>query len=581
MPIVEMPDGTKVDFGDLPDEQIRSLIASKFPEDVSAPSVDKTTAGQAFGLGLSGAIPFGGKISSGLAAGALSPFLKQGDESIPGAYKRLYGEAQEFQKSAEEEHPVASLAGTVAGVGSTLPLASSRVLTGARPTQGIRGAINVIPEQLSKIGSFVGSGKVAKDASTAAKAGSLALRSGKGAVVAAPVAGLYEMGVSETGDPLGDIERGARIGAAFGAGGPVVGAGAGALGRGVKGLLPKADEALKPIMATARKFNIPLSIDEVSSGRAIKTAQKVSQEIPFSGQEAFRDKQMRSFNKALAKTMGIDGDKFSRVKIDEAFINVGNKFDKLTKGKTFNVTDDALDVLSSIQEGVSGGTYGEQGAKLFKRYSDDVFARIKNNTLDGDSLVALRNKFARISRTGSNVDAQTLAKDMENFLVDIIGEDAPTALREAKHLYKNLIVVEPLLAKTKAGNINVSELTNRVSKVYGRQFTRGKAGDIGELADVARELLSVPGGSDTFQKSALLASVIGGAIEPVTLLASGGVMGINRAIQSGINRNQAIINAMTKEARDELMALPPSQVQKALDAISTRLGIISTMEKQQ
>jgi hypothetical protein len=38
MPIVTMPDGTNVDFGDLPDDQIRSMIASKFPSETKAPA---------------------------------------------------------------------------------------------------------------------------------------------------------------------------------------------------------------------------------------------------------------------------------------------------------------------------------------------------------------------------------------------------------------------------------------------------------------------------------------------------------------------------------------------------------------
>ena len=35
MPIVQMPDGTRVDFGNMPDDQIRGLIASKFPQQTS------------------------------------------------------------------------------------------------------------------------------------------------------------------------------------------------------------------------------------------------------------------------------------------------------------------------------------------------------------------------------------------------------------------------------------------------------------------------------------------------------------------------------------------------------------------
>lgn len=43
MPIVQMPDGTPVDFGDLPPDQIRALIAKKFPDSVNAARVKEVT----------------------------------------------------------------------------------------------------------------------------------------------------------------------------------------------------------------------------------------------------------------------------------------------------------------------------------------------------------------------------------------------------------------------------------------------------------------------------------------------------------------------------------------------------------
>lgn len=52
-------------------------------------------------------------------------------------------------------------------------------------------------------------------------------------------------------------------------------------------LLPAVDEGLAPIAATARKFDIPLSFDQITSSRAAKNLQKVSQELPFSGQARF------------------------------------------------------------------------------------------------------------------------------------------------------------------------------------------------------------------------------------------------------------------------------------------------------
>jgi hypothetical protein len=535
---------------------------------------------ETFGMSLSHNIPAGGKITSGLAAGALSPFLRQENENLADTYSRLYQEGQAYQSAGEEANPISALLGMGTGIALTLPLASAKVLWGGTTaTTGIRGAVNEIPNILSKTGNFVRGGQIAKDATLGTRAAALALRTGKSAVVAAPTAGLYEMGVSETGDPMGDFMRGAGVGAAFGAGAPLVGAAASTVGRAVT---PKIDEALVPVVALAKKYNIPLSINQITGGRAINAAQKVSQDIPFSGQEGFRDKQMRALNKALLKTVGIDNDKFSRPVIEEAYLEAGKRFDKLTKGKTFNITNESLDRLSEIEDFVQSRNFGDIGPKAFKKHTDEIFARVKGNTLEGDDIVKLRNKFALLSRTGSNVDAKELASTMEAYLADIISDGAPKALRDAKQKYKNLIVLEPLMAKIKGGNIAVGELTTRVNKVYGRQFIKGQAGEMGELADIGRELLLELGGSDTQTRQMISNLTIGTAlgsyfIDPVIMFGAGGIASVNRAIQSGVNRNQAIINAMTKEARNQFLALPPAAAQKTLDDIAVRLGIGTTL----
>lgn len=487
---------------------------------------------------------FGPKIASGIGSAIAKPVL-EGVELLGGpeapSFEKLYSSGVDMYTKPQQEFaqqmPVTSIAAELAG----------------------------------GIGSGVGLGRTA-----AAKAlGSLAGRGGAiGKIGAGAMAGesaqrVYEAGqapIGQEGEILG--REGVSMGGFLGGVVPATGV----LGRAI---LPKIDDAVAPVAALAKKYNIPLSIDQISGGRAIKNAQKVSQELPFSGQEGFRDQQMRALNKALLKTVGIEGDKFSRPVIEKTYLEAGKRFDKLTKGKTFNLTNESLERLSEIEEFVQAGNFGDIGPRAFKKHADEIFARIKGNTLEGDDIVKLRNKFSLLSRTGSNVDAKELASTMEAYLADIISDGAPEALRDAKQKYKNLIVLEPLMANVKGGNISPARLTHRVNKVYGRQFIKGQAGEIGEIADISRELLPELGGSDTTQKILFAGSLLGGAIEPTTLLVTGGASAINRAVQSGVNRNQAIINSMTKAARKELLALPPAEANKILDGISLNIGLIS------
>jgi hypothetical protein len=79
--------------------------------------------GAAFAYGLNSAVPFGNVITSGLAAGALAPFTDL-------TFRELYDQAQADTKATREQNTGASIAGTVAGIGATLPLASAKAISG-------------------------------------------------------------------------------------------------------------------------------------------------------------------------------------------------------------------------------------------------------------------------------------------------------------------------------------------------------------------------------------------------------------------------------------------------------------------
>lgn len=556
-----------------PFDQFDEVMEKNPFDQFSAPKTSIPTPAETFGMSLSGAVPFGGKITSGLAAGALSPFLAKEGEGLADAYSRLYQEGQAYQAAGEEENLVAALAGMGTGILATLPMASARALgSGAAATTGVRGAINAIPNTLSKIGDFVRGGQIAKDAGLGTRAAALALRAGKGAAVAAPTAGLYEMGVSETGDPIGDFSRGARLGAAFGAGAPVVGAASSAMGRAV---MPKIDEGLRATAKLAQKYNIPLSIDQITSGRSIQTMQRVSQDFPFSGQAGFKDKQMSAFNKALLKTVGGEGDKITRKTMDDAFFRVGKKFDKFGKGKTFDVDILKQGLSEIVEDAPSYATTDAQ--KALGVNVKNILDNVADGQIAGEKLNQLRVKINRAARRAKDADTVDLLKDVENVIIETLAQGDEALIREAKNQYKNLIVLEPLAAKATGGNIPVTQLTNRVNRVYGRQFVRGRAGDIGELADIGRELLPEVGGSPTAQNLATMGALGSGVISPATIPGIVSAVAVNRAIQSGANRNQAIINAMTKDARNQILALPPPAAQKTLDDIAVRLGIGTTL----
>lgn len=318
-------------------------------------------------------------------------------------------------------------------------------------------------------------------------------------------------------------------------------------------MLPIADEGLKDVAALAVKHDIPLSVDQISSSPALKTAQKVSQEVPFSGQAAFRDSQMNAFNSALLGTVGQEGTKITPLKMRQAFTKVGKEFDDLGNGQTFHLGQDFQANVGQIMSDAEQ-TSTKDSIDNFQKALGNVFKNIdEGGNISGEKLNTLRSQVNALSRKANSQDTADLLHQLEGALIDTMTSGDPAkqaAFTATKQKYKNLLAIEPLAVKAKAGNINPTLLNDRVAKIYGRMHTTGQSGDIGELARIGHELLPQLMGSDTTQKAAFaaLAAKTAGGIGAAMINLPATITGLaaNRGLQ-GINRSQTLIKAMIKK----------------------------------
>lgn len=448
-------------------------------------------------------------------------------------YKRGVDVYSAPAKKAEEDNPVLSKIAEIGGA-----------LAGAGAISGAKG--------ISALGNLAGRGGVLGRVGAGAMAGEAAQR-------------VYEAGSAPVGGEGQILARpGISLGGILGGTFPAVGSGA---NFAIKSLTPSLKDSAGKIINLAKKHGVPLGLDDLVDSSFYQHLIQKGSKLPLAGATSSAEKQLKGFTRAVAKSIGLDdAENLTPANMDKAFEEVGKKFDRLTKGKTFSLNDDALDSLSAIEEGVNAGTYG--GAeKAFNAYVDDIFRSIKGDALGGDALVRLRNKFARISRTGANPEAKQLAKDFENVLVDMIGEGAPESLKIAKHQYKNLIAIEPLAQKAQVdGFINPSLLTNRVRTVYGRNFTRGKAGDLGELAQLGQAIKQKVPDSGTAIGNVILGAATGGSIplaylSPGAAVAQTGLTGLgllaNRAIQSR-NVNPQVLERLARPVTHSLVTASPA-----------------------
>lgn len=226
------PDGQTYDVeapDDATPEQVYAIFQGQSAPSPSALENLGNDAGafNAFAYGLNSAVPFGNKASSALGAlGALAASPITGD---PRGFGELYAQAQDDTNYTADQNPKSYIGGALAGIGSTLPLASGRVLAAPEILpQLARGTVNAIPGALSSIGNFARGGT------------SVASNAARGAVVAAPAFAAYGAGEAPIGEELQGAQSGAMLGAGVGAALPVLGAGATALN--IKVVVPTADE---------------------------------------------------------------------------------------------------------------------------------------------------------------------------------------------------------------------------------------------------------------------------------------------------------------------------------------------------
>jgi len=523
-----------VSFDDLIPQQVNGqAIYKPKSQDAFSTVTDQALQGATFGLG--------NRAQAGLAALALTAM---NDKSLSENYKQAREVKQEQMQQQVEDNPALAIGANVAGALATGGLGAT-TKTGAALGNSLRGGA-ILGKELGTTGRII----------KGAAAGSAF-----GAASGAGTAG-YNQSLSGAGE-------GAIFGAVAGGAIPAVGAMGGKL---IEKVTPAASEGLQEVGRLAQKFNIPVSLNQISDSRTLKNLQKVSQEIPLSGQEAFKESQMKAFNKALFKTVGVDADRFTPENMAFAFKKVGSEFDNLTKGKQFNIGGTFIDDLATTADDVAS-TYGNDAASIYQKEALKVINDFGNkDIISGDLISRQRARINALARKAQDPNIKGALLDLENNIVDgITSNDSAlqSALSTAKQRYKNLIVLEPIANRAKGGMISPSSLNNRVSQVYRRAHTVGKSGDIGELARIGNELLPELGGSDTTQKMAYLASIAAGVTNPATAIpiVSGAIT--NRAIQSGINRNQALINAALNNASKTNL---PSKIQPILPQLSAPAG---------
>lgn len=399
---------------------------------------------------------------------------------------------KEELKRQMEERPVLSLASNiVGGVGS-----------GGALLKGGKAAVTAA-SKAPVVANVLRGGNTAAAAVQGVRGGKTALSVGKGITAGSAAGGAYGAGTADEGERLEGAKSGAKMGALVGGAIP----GAAAVGGAVKRTIaPAVDDVIAQTAQLAQKHNIPLGLDQVTGSKAREFLASTSGRVPFSGGKKFVENQQKAFNRAVLKTIGQEGDKFTEDVVEAAYNDIGKKFDDVLAGKNLQINENHAQRLAGIIDDAEGTISGDKVKAVRKTINAFIEDIADDGTISGDKLGDIRSVLTKkIKRADPGV--KEYLGDLLDVVVDISTEGDPAArklLTEARYQYKNLKTLEPLLAKGMSeGNIRPALLKNRVVTNWGaKQVATGKAGELGELARVGDLIKSKIGDSGTAERMA-------------------------------------------------------------------------------
>lgn len=210
-------------------------------------------------------------------------------------------------------------------------------------------------------------------------------------------------------------------------------------------------------------------------------------------------------NQTLANELASEGTGKQVKEVDAAFIgerleNLGGQYDKLYKGKVFNIDKDAVDALQQIRAmeaqlpGVAAVSPVAQTAdeivKNFRSLANRPGALPNTFGIQGEALQRIRNALTQRARSTNAGNAREIYN-----LVDVIDasiaknhSEVATALDVLRPQYRNTIILEDLYKNggIKQGNISLERLGTMLRGE--RSVIRGTKSDIDELGKLGREL---------------------------------------------------------------------------------------------
>lgn len=224
--------------------------------------------------------------------------------------------------------------------------------------------------------------------------------------------------------------------------------------------------------------------------------------IPSKGATGFVEQNQTLANKLASSATGKEAKEISPEFIRDRLKDLGKEFDKVYKGKTFNIDPDAVQALRSLASNEMQLPANAQ-VNAVKNTANTILqnyeslarqpgAKPSSFAIDGDALQRIRSDLMDGARAATNrQDAHSIYD-----LIDVIDKsvarnhpDVAAKLSEIRPMYRNTVVLEDLTKQNgiQQGNISLEKLGNMLGSRKGGVRT-GEVGDIDRLGEMGRQL---------------------------------------------------------------------------------------------
>jgi hypothetical protein len=260
---------------------------------------------------------------------------------------------------------------------------------------------------------------------------------------------------------------------------------------GAKALLGKPSVTSEAYAKSAEKLGFKLSPAQVRQDIP----------VPAKGATGLSEQNQSLANKLVSSATGKEAKEISPQFIRDRLSDLGKEFDKVYKGKQFNIDQDAVSALRSIADNemqlpINAQVNSVKNTAKTILDNFDTLARqpgAKPGTfaIEGDALQRIRNDLMAGARSSQRQDAHQIY-DLIDIIDKSVAKSNPAAaakLAEIRPMYRNTIVLEDLASQAgiRQGNVSLESLGDMLAARKGG-LRQAETRDIDKLGEMGKEL---------------------------------------------------------------------------------------------